>query len=47
MSEKEDLDISTKFSESRSEIIANKRRFKSKNRPFIYLAVIFLESTML
>ena len=42
MSEKEDLDISTKFSESRSEIIANKRRFKSKNRPFIYLAVIFL-----
>ncbi len=40
MPEKENLDISS--SESRSEIIANSRKLKLKNRPFIYLAVIFL-----
>ena len=40
MPEKENLDIPS--SESRSEIIASSKRLKLKNRPFIYLAVVFL-----
>ena len=42
MPQKESFDTSTKFSVSRAEIIANKRRSQVRNRPFIVLAVLFL-----